>query len=177
MITPADHRRSSADDAERIHAQTRDDERASQADRAYQRERLNAGTPSDPPCMCTFSGDTADTRDCPAHGTTRSYMPAAITLTPPRRIACPRCHAEPGARCVDKSGAYMSRYHRERTAAARPAAAPQAEPPTPAAAPELPSLDAQVEALVARYTCGSVIDAAWAASARLFRPGQRKGAA
>ncbi len=52
-----------------------------------------------------------------------------------------------------------------------------AEIQTAAARPEPADLDAAVEALVARYTCGSVIDAAWAASARLFQPGRTRGRA
>ena len=35
---------------------------------------------------------------------------------------------------------------------------------------KLTELDAAVEALVAAHTCGAVIDAAWAAAHRLFRP-------
>jgi hypothetical protein len=45
-----------------------------------------------------------------------------------------------------------------------------------AAGPELADLDRAVEALVKRYTCGSVIDAAWAASGRLH-PWSKGGAA
>lgn len=58
-------------------------------------------------------------------------------------------------------------------AAIREATAPPGPAPTPEkppAAPGLPDLDVQVEALVLRYTCGAVIDAAWAASAHLFKP-------
>jgi len=40
--------------------------------------------------------------------------------------------------------------------------------------PEPPELDRAVEALVKRYTCGSVIDASWAASERLH-PWKPKG--
>jgi len=50
-------------------------------------------------------------------------------------------------------------------------------PPAAEAAPELPSLDTAVEALVARYTGGSAIDATWAASTRLYEARKKAGAA
>jgi hypothetical protein len=40
--------------------------------------------------------------------------------------------------------------------------------------PQASDLDAAVEALVKRYGCGSVIDAARDASHRLFKPGQKR---
>ena len=39
--------------------------------------------------------------------------------------------------------------------------------------PDPTDLDTQVEALVRRHTCGAVIDAAWAAASRIFRPNGR----
>jgi hypothetical protein len=160
--------------------QQQEEERAAAAESRFQRDRTSD---SQTDCNCRFTGGVADASDCEAHsGRPRSAQhPAPITNTPPRRIACPKCHAGAGARCVDKSGAYMRRYHAERTEAARPpevlaisTAAPHtittaqavAEIETAAHAPE-PSLGAAVEALVARYTCGAVIDAAWAAGAKL----------
>ena len=62
---------------------------------------------------------------------------------------------------------------------ARPAPTPgiRSTDGQPASPDEAAELAVAVEALVLRYTCGSVIDATWAASARLFRPGKTKGAA
>ena len=82
----------------------------------------------------------------------------------------------------------------KRTRAARPAPAPEVtaigtgpthtlttaeaveEIQRAADTPEPPELDRAVEALVKRYTCGSVIDASWAASERLH-PWKPKGGA
>jgi hypothetical protein len=58
----------------------------------------------------------------------------------------------------------------------KPRQAPQAKPPQPTAAPPaapgptLSSLDQAVEDLVRRHGNCAVIDAAWAAAHRLFRP-------
>ena len=54
----------------------------------------------------------------------------------------------------------------------KPAHQPAPEP----AEPGLSELDRAVEKLVRKYTCGSVIDAAWDASHRIFNP-QKRGAA
>jgi hypothetical protein len=48
-----------------------------------------------------------------------------------------------------------------------------APPPEPPPRPILDELNRAVEDLVRQHTCGAVIDAAWAAAHRLFRPNQR----
>jgi 3-oxoacyl-ACP reductase-like protein len=66
----------------------------------------------------------------------------------------------------------------ERRPAPKPEPAP-ARPPAPAAArpaPQLTGLEMAVEQLVAEYTCGAVIDAAWEAAHRLFKPNREKAA-
>jgi hypothetical protein len=62
----------------------------------------------------------------------------------------------------------------------QPAPPPPPARPAPAEPPARPdtrtTLDCAVETLVAEYTCGAVIDAAWAAAHRLFRPNREKAA-
>lgn len=59
--------------------------------------------------------------------------------------------------------------------APKPAPPPKPAPVTPPARPDArTTLDCAVEQLVAEYTCGAVIDAAWAAAHRLFRPNSGK---
>jgi hypothetical protein len=132
--------------------QLRDDQRAASANARFQRDTYTdeQGSPSDPPCTCQCDGDQADASDCDRHS---GRIPRVALQGPTPVIAPPR--------------------KARRTRAARPAKQPAAGPD----APQLPELDRAVEALVARYTCGSVIDAAWEASHRLFRPGQTKGGA
>jgi hypothetical protein len=65
----------------------------------------------------------------------------------------------------DRTPRARSQANATRRATVATAAAPASQAP-----PELPGLDAAVEALVRQHTAGAVIDAAWAASARLFKP-------
>jgi hypothetical protein len=154
--------------------QLRDGQRAAAANARFQRDTHydEQGSPSDPPCSCRCDGDQADASGCEAHS---GRIPRVALQGPTPVIRAPR---KP-----------------RRTRAARPAPTPEiaaigtgpthimqaaeavAEIQRAAAEPELPELDRAIEALVARYTCGSVIDAAWEASHRLFRPGQTKGGA
>ena len=63
-----------------------------------------------PPCFCTFTGDVADPRGCPAHDPAPRFTihRTAPVIAPPNsrlQIACPQCHAAIGQRCKNYSGA------------------------------------------------------------------------
>lgn len=74
---------------------------------------------------------------------------------------------------ADAAAATEAASTRRRAVVAECRAVTQAEQPPPAA-DGLTELDRTIEALVRLHTCGDVIDAAWSASARLFKPQQAK---
>jgi hypothetical protein len=88
---------------------------------------------------------------------------AAAKLAARLAIECPQCHAAPGARCTNYAGAHCAPHSARKSPAAK-------NKPTSQAEPELSELDRAVEALVRQHTSGAVIDAAWAAAHRIFRP-------
>lgn len=106
---------------------------------------------------------------------------AAIPAPTPAalNIECPQCHAAAGARCLNYSGSHCA-PHGARNKAAKaadapiPAPRPQPAPPKKATAAAIRTeadedLEADMRALLARYTLGTVLDAAWDAD-RALRP-------
>jgi hypothetical protein len=96
----------------------------------------------------------------------RQHLPVVTLHTAPPTIAPPTAAHAPRAKLARKLQQEASDKRRAMVAAAK--AQTEAEMAAAAAAAQLPELDRAVEALVARYTCGSVIDAAWAADKRLW---------
>jgi hypothetical protein len=107
--------------------------------------------------------------------------PTPVIARPPNprlQIPCPACSAQAGQRCTNYTGAYCAPHGARKPAPApktlkytdgQPYTDPSPQPDKVSEVSETSetSLDAAVEALVARYTCGAVIDAAWAAGAKL----------
>lgn len=90
----------------------------------------------------------------PSNAALERATPADYQQLPP--IASSTAQPAPGRR----PGHSRKRYHTDPD---------EQQQPAPAPAPHA-ELDTAVEDLVRRYTCGSVIDAAWAAAHRIFHP-------